>query len=50
MEMGRVEIITKVSMMESHMGMPREGHLEAVLHVFAFIYQRYNPRMAFDPT
>ena len=30
--------------------MPREGQLEAVLHVFAFLRQRYNSRMAFDPT
>ena len=32
------------------MAMPREGHLEVVLHVFAFFCQRYNPRMAFEPT
>ena len=32
------------------MYMPREGHLEAVLHVFAFLRQKYNTRMAFEPT
>ena len=32
------------------MAMPREGHLDAVLHVFAFLQQSYNSRMAFDPT
>ena len=32
-EIGRVDIITEVSMMASPMAMPREGHLEAVLHV-----------------
>ena len=37
-------------MMASQMAMTREGHLEAVLHVFAFLRQRYNSRMAFDPT
>ena len=36
--------------MASHMAMPSEGHLEAVLHVFAFLCQNYNSRMAFDPT
>ena len=50
MEIGRVDIITKRSMMASHMAMPREGNLEAVLHVFAFIRQNYDSRMAFDPT
>ena len=36
--------------MASHMAMPREGHLESVLHVFAFLCQEYNSRMVFDPT
>ena len=36
--------------MESHMAMTMEGYLEAVLHVFAFIHQKYNPRVVFDPT
>ena len=37
-------------MMASQMAMSSEVHLEAVLHVFAFLCQRYNYRMAFDPT
>ena len=32
------------------MAMPREGHLEAVLHVFVFLHENYNSKMAFDPT
>ena len=36
--------------MASQMAMTREGHLEEVLHVCAFICQKYNYRMAFDPT
>jgi hypothetical protein len=36
--------------MSSHMAMPREGHLEAVLHVFGFLKVKYNSRMCFDPT
>ena len=48
-EIGIVDIITKVLMMVSHMAMPMEGHLEAVLHVFAFLHQKYNSSMAFDP-
>ena len=50
MEIGRVDIITYVSMMASYMDIPREGNLEAVLHVFSFIHQKYNTRMAFYPT
>jgi hypothetical protein len=36
-------------MLASHMAMPREGHLEAVLHVFGFLKIKYNSRMRFDP-
>ena len=49
-EIGRVEIITEVSVMVSYMDMPREGKLEAVLHVLAFLRQKYDSRMEFDPT
>ena len=37
-------------MMESQMVIPREGHLEVVLHVFTFLRQKYNSRMSVDPT
>ena len=47
MEIGRVGIITEMS---SQTAMPREGHLEAVLHMFVFLCQRYNSRMAFELT
>ena len=36
--------------MASQMAIPREGHLEAVLYVFAFLHQKCNPRITFDPT
>ena len=49
MEVGRVDIITEVSMMASQMAMPREGNLEVVFHVLAFLCQKYNSSMVFDP-
>ena len=49
-EIGRVDILTEVSLMLSHMAMPREGHLDAVLHIFGYPKIKYNSRMAFDPT
>ena len=45
-----VDIITKLLLMASQMAMPREGHLDAVLHIFCFLRRKYNSRMAFDPT
>ncbi len=36
-ELGRVDICLEVSMMSSHLALPREGHLQQVLHyVHAF--------------
>jgi len=49
-ELGRVDIITEVSMSASMMAMPREGHLDAMLHMFGFLKQKYNSRLCFDPT
>ena len=50
MQIGTMDIITEVSMIASYMAMTREGHLEAVFHMFAFLCQKYNSRMAFNPT
>ena len=49
-ELGRVDINTEVSMLASQMALPREGHLEAVFHIFAYLKRKYNSRMVFDPT
>jgi hypothetical protein len=37
-------------MLSSHLAMPREGHLDAVFHIFAYLKIRHNSRMVFDPT
>ena len=50
MEIGRVDIIIYMSMMASQIAMSREVHLEAVLHVFAFLRKNYNSRIVFYPT
>ena len=42
--------MTEVSMLASHLAMPREGHLEAIFHIYAYLKQKYNWRLAFDPT
>ena len=49
-ELGRIDIITEVSLLASHLALPREGHLEAVYHIFAHLRDRHNARMCFDPT
>jgi hypothetical protein len=49
-ELGRVDIITEVSVLASYMAQPREGHLEALYDVFTYLKRRHNTRLVFDPT
>ena len=49
-EIGRIDIITETSLLALQMVMPRAGHLEAMLHVFAYLKNRHNSTMVFDPT
>ena len=47
---GRVDITCEVSMMASMMVSPRRGHLDQLFHIFAYLQQRHNSEMVFDPT
>ena len=49
-ELGRVDICLEVSMMSSHMAMPREGHLEQVLNIFGYLDAHHNSELVFDPS
>eukprot|EP00956_Cyclotella_meneghiniana_P037436 scaffold138766_cov37-Cyclotella_meneghiniana.AAC.1 len=48
-EIGRLDICTETSMLSSYSAMPREGHLKAALHVFAYLRDHANTRLVFDP-
>ena len=48
-ELGRIDIIAEVLLLSSHVALPREGHLEAVVHVMAHVGQKYNFRLMYDP-
>jgi hypothetical protein len=47
-EIGRIDILTEVSMLSSHNAMPREGHLDAVLDIFAYLKQHPQAAILFD--
>ena len=49
-ELGRVDICLEVSLMSSHLALPREGHLEALFHIFAYLRKYHNAEMLFDPS
>ena len=50
MELGRVDIFCKVSMLSSHLALPQCGHLAQVLHMFAYLKYHANSEMVFDPS
>jgi hypothetical protein len=49
-ELGRVDICLEVSMMSSHLALPREGHLQSVLHIFTYLKKYHNTELIFDPS
>ena len=49
-ELGRVDMCPEVSVMSSHLALPREGHLQQPLHVFACLKKYHNAEMVFDPS
>ena len=49
-ELGRVDICLEVSMLASHIAMPRHGHLKEALHIFSYLKGLHNTEMIFDPS
>jgi len=49
-KIGRVDIITEVSNLASHMAMPRKGYLGALSDVSCYLKRRHNSRSILDPT
>jgi hypothetical protein len=49
-EMSRLDITTKVRMLAAHIAAPREGHLIAGFHVFAYLKSKHNARLIYDPS
>ncbi len=45
-----IDIATEVLLLSSHLAYPREGHLDAALHVMGYLRLKYNSRLIFDPT
>ena len=48
-ELGRIDIMIEVSMLSVHLAMPRAGHLEAAIHIFAYLKTMPKKTLAFDP-
>ena len=37
-------------MMSSCLALPREGHLQAVFHIFSYLGAKHNAELVYDPT
>ena len=49
-ELRRIDICLEVSMMSSHLAMPRKRHLDQVLHIFTYLYKYHNTKLVYDPS
>ncbi|KAI2506381.1 Reverse transcriptase (RNA-dependent DNA polymerase) [Fragilaria crotonensis] len=48
-ELGRIDIAMETSMLSSHLALPRDGHLQAVYHIFGYP-GKPKRTLAFDPS
>ena len=49
-ELGRVDILVAVSMLSRYVVSPRDGHLQQVFHLFAYLKHHKRSKMVFDDT
>ena len=48
-ELGRIDIMVSVTLLSSYLTNPREGHLEQVYHIFAYLKAHDRSCLVFDP-
>ena len=49
-ELGRIDIATRVSLLATHVALTRKGHLQTVCHIYAYLKKRHNSKLALDPS
>ena len=47
-ELGRIDICCEVSMLSSYTAAPREGHLEGIFHIYAYLESHNRSKMVMD--
>ena len=48
-ELGRIDIAMEVSMLSTHLALPREGHLQQAYHMFGYLKAKPKRTLVFDP-
>ena len=49
-ELGRVDINVEASILSSHLAMPREVHMQDLLHIFVYLKKHMNTEMVINPS
>ncbi len=49
-ELGCIDIATEVSLISSHLMLQYEGHMDATLHIMAYLGLHHNLCLCMDPT
>ena len=49
-ELGHVDVCLEVSMMSSHLALPRKGHMEQVMKIFGYLKKYHNAELVFNPS
>ena len=49
-ELGQIDIHMQVAILSSYLAQPRQGHLEAVFHIFAYLRKYKRSKVVFDDT
>ena len=47
-KIGRIEILLEVSKLSQYLALPREGHLEQVIHIMGYLNEHKKLRLLFD--
>lgn len=49
-KLGQIDITCEVSMMLSHLALPRVGHLNQLIHMFVYLKKNHYSKIVFDPS
>jgi hypothetical protein len=49
-ELGRIDMIAEVSVLAGYLCNPRDGHMDAALHLFGYLKGHHNARLVLDPS
>jgi len=49
-ELGRIDVIAEVSILAGYLCNPRDGHMDAALHLYGYLKQKHNARLVLDPS